>query len=262
MTKCLAYLTAAVLLALPACASKVTLNFTGATNQQGSSVQTFYQRQYGITFSSSAMVWNSYLYNPGIPNSDFSYVDPGDANCASNDGHGTCTSLKAPFSDNVVMQGVLGGPRYITMNAPNGIAGYFSFQIEGSNNNNYIDFYSGLNGTGRLIRELWIPKTGTHALKIWSNEIALDPIFRIQIYNAVAQSVVFDQGRGYNGSGSGYIEYDNISYTQPDQSPAGPYYDGGPTLPDTPVPEPGSLALLFSGFLAGTVVIRRRFDWQ
>lgn len=258
MAKYLLFVAAACTLTASVFGTTVKLDFTGVTNQSGSSVQTFYQKTYGITFSSTAMVWNTYLYNPGIPNSDFGYVSRYDANCATNDGHENCTSLKAPFSNNVVMQGVLGGNRYIIMNAPNGIAGNFSFQTEGSNGNSWVSIFSGLNGTGKLLESIWIPYSGKGVLTTWSNEIALDPTFRVQIYGGIGYSIVFDQGRGYNGSGSGYIEYDNISFTQPGNVPGNPILDGGPISAPS-VPEPGSLALLLSGGLAALPVIRQRF---
>jgi hypothetical protein len=197
-------------------AAQVTLDFTGTDNSAGpNNVRTFYQGTRGITFSSSVLVWNTALYNPGVPNSDFAYVDPNDANCATKT-KTTCLSLKAPFSNNVVLQGIAGGPRQFIMNVPGGLTGFLSLKTEGSYGSSRVYIYSGQNGTGTLINTMYIPGSGAPArggvLKVWSNEIALDPTFRVN-FKGVAHSLVFDQGAGPGSStGSGYIEYDNISF--------------------------------------------------
>lgn len=188
---------------------QITLDFTGA---QPGTIQTFYQKQYQITFSSNALTWDTVTYNPPPQNpSYFSYVDPNDANCATRSGS-TCTSLKAPFSQNVVLQGKYLGPQNIVMNVPLGLTGPLSLQTEGSQNNSQVRIYSGLNGTGKLLATMYIPASGSVArncqLCQWSNEISLDPTFTIS-WKGIGKSVVFDQGPG----GAGFIEYDNVTFT-------------------------------------------------
>lgn len=188
---------------------QITLDFTGA---QPGNITTFYQQQYQITFSSNALVWDTVTYNPPPQNpSYFGYVDPNDFNCATSSG-GNCTSLKKPFSQNIVLQGRFGAARNIVMNVPLGLTGPFSFQSGGSQNNSQVRIYSGLNGTGTLLATIYVPASGSPArncqLCHWSNEISLDPTFSVT-FRGVGKSVVFDQGPG----GAGYIEYDNVSFT-------------------------------------------------
>ncbi|MBV9669968.1 MAG: hypothetical protein JOZ43_03340 [Acidobacteriales bacterium] len=186
-------------------ATKVTLDFTHA-----SPIATYYQKTYGITFTSNAVVWNTYTYNPNSNPSYFSYVDPMDYNCATHTTT-TCLTLKMPFSNNDVLQGSITGARTIIMNVPGGISGSISFQSEGSLNNSQVRVYSGLNGTGTLLTTIYVPASGSPArgcqLCKWSNEISLDPTFSAT-FHGVGKSVVFDQGPG----GAGYIEYDNVTF--------------------------------------------------
>src|SRR5947209_8326041 len=174
---------------------QVTLDFTGPVNpgQQGVPIQTYYQQAYGITFTSNAMVWNTITYNPNYkPVNYFSYVDPNDFNCATHN-QTTCLTLKAPFSNNVVMQGRDGGAQNIGMNFQLGISGFLSLKTGGSQNRSQVRIYSGLNGTGTLLATLNIPFSGSRdqgcVLCNWSNEISLDPTFKVT-FSGIAHSVV------------------------------------------------------------------------
>ncbi len=221
--------------------STVKLGFTGATDNAGNTnIHSYYQAQYGVTFSSNAYVYNTANYNAG----DRSLVNgatstsTADALCTTSDPtlNGTCLAFN-PFASNTVLQSPLGGTKTITMFVQNGIAGSFSFLSTGGNGVSTVTVYD---AQGKAINFVNIDASGTGALKYWSNDLTIRglPVYTIDLGNSIGYSVGFDQG-----SSAGYIAFDDLTYQ-----------DAG-----APIPEPSSVTFMGTGLL-GVVfgAVRRR----